>query len=145
MRVTSSITIPNENAELRAERLLDDELQRYIEYLQRILSTPTPGFERMHDTTSFRAWVENNRPQLEAIAQLSGGSSATADEMEMALALYEPRSQFDSFTAEAIFGPILATVLSAAAQQGLAPRRPILFANSTDASASAASRQPLST
>jgi phage baseplate assembly protein W len=98
--------------QLRAERLLDDELQRYIEYLQRILSTP--GFERAHDTTSFRAWVENNRPQLEAIAQLSGGSSATADEMEMALALYEPRSQFDSFTAEAIFGPILATVLSAA-------------------------------
>lgn len=117
---------------------MDEELQRYIEYLQRSLLSP--GSELAHDTAAFRQWVANNRARLESIAQLSGGTAETVDELERKLAQYAPRSVFDSFTATAIFGHILERVLDAAREANLAPHRPILFANSTDVSASAAAR-----
>ncbi len=117
---------------------MDEELQRYIEYLQRSLLSP--GSELAHDTAAFRQWVTNNRARLDSIAQLSGGTAETVDALERPLAHYAPRSIFDSFTASAIFGPILETVLDAAREANLAPQRQILFANSTDLSASAAAR-----
>lgn len=117
---------------------MDDEFRRYIEFLQRNLLTS--GFEKAHDTAAFRRWVANNRRQLDVIAPHSGGTAETVDEMERALAQYAPESVFDSFTAEGVSGPILARVLSAASDNGLAPLRDILFANSTDVSPSAAAR-----
>jgi len=117
---------------------VDQETQRYIEYLQHKLLSP--GSELAHDTTAFREWVANNRARLEGIAQLSGGTAETVDELERKLAQYAPHSVFDSFTAREIFGPILERVLSTARAANLAPQRKILFANSTDISASAAAR-----
>lgn len=117
---------------------MDEELQRYIEYLQRGLLSPGSG--PAHDTAAFQRWVVNNRARLESIAQLSGGTAETVDELERELAQYAPRSVFDSFTATAIFGPILERVLDAAREAKLVPSRPTLFANSTDVSASAAAR-----
>jgi hypothetical protein len=117
---------------------VDEELQRYIEYLQKSLLSP--GSEPAHDTAGFRQWVATNRHRLESITQLSGGTAEAVDELERELARYAPRSVFDSFTASAIFGPILRRVLAAASGANLAPRRPIRFANSTDVSVSAAAR-----
>jgi hypothetical protein len=117
---------------------MDAELLRYVEYLQRGLLTR--GFERAHDTGAFQHWVASHHAELIEMAQRSGGSAQTADELERHIARYTPRSAFDSVSASAIFEPILDRVLAAAQELNLAPERLVVFANSTDVSVSAAAR-----
>jgi hypothetical protein len=113
-----------------------DELQRYIEYLQK--SNLTPGSDFTHNTKAFHQWMETHRRQLSDLAKRVGGTLELVDELEQRLANMHPTSEFDSFTARAIFEPILAEVLSATSKTPLSVKRSIVFANHTDISPSAA-------
>ncbi len=111
----------------QARSVVDSELHRYVEYLQRGLLTP--GSERAHGTGPFREWVASHRAQLIDLAQRSGGSAKTADELELQLAQYAPNSAFDSFTASVIFQLILDRVLVAAREANIGPERAVVFVN----------------
>lgn len=112
-----------------------DELHRYIEYLQKSRSSDV--WQAAHDTQKYREWITTNRQRLEQIAFDVGSTSEAVDDFEKQLAAFAPSSQFDSFTARAIFQPILAEVLAAARESSLAPTRNIVFCNDTDVSPSA--------
>lgn len=117
---------------------MEDELQRYVEYLQRALLSD--GSAQIHDPQLFRGWVEKNRQQLIHISEDSGGGAFVVDELERQLAAFSPSSSFDSFSAQAIFNPLLESVLRAAQTVHCAPQREIIFANSTDIAPSPAVR-----
>ena len=121
-----------------AWKLLDPELRRYIDYLQRNLLSE--GSEAAHDPTRYMTWISANRGRLIEIASNSGASADLVDEMEAQLAEHKPMSSFDSVVARSIFQPMVDDVLLASEALGMRPQRPVIFANSTDVGPSAAAR-----
>ena len=113
-----------------------DELQRYIAYLQQ--SRSTPGWQVPNDPQRLRGWIIQNRARMEDLAAKFGGDAEVVNEFERQLSEFQPASEFDAFTAKAIFEPVLREVLAAASECSLAPSRKVVFCNDTDVSPSAA-------
>lgn len=90
------------------------------------------GSEAVHDPVVFSAWRKENREKLVQAAQLSGGTAKMVDFIGAQADQHASPSKFESFSAHAIFGPILEMALSKSEQLTLRPRRPVLLANSTD-------------
>lgn len=113
---------------------LEGELRRYVEHLQAQMLTD--GSEAVHDPVVFAQWRKANRDKLLHAAQFSGGTAELVDLMDELASEHGAPSRFASFSANAIFRPVLEKVLSASDQLALRPRRPVLLANSTDIGAS---------
>ena len=109
------------------EQSLEEELVRYIEYLQGQLVTP--GWEAIRNVEAYRTFVRS-RP---AIA--TGVPEQVWNEYRDLICEFQPRTQFDSPTTRAVFEPILRDVMEAATQLGVATKRPVHLVNSTDISA----------
>jgi hypothetical protein len=113
---------------------LEGELRRYISHLQ--LQMLSHGSEDVHDPVVFSAWRKANREKLIQTARFAGGTAEMVDLISVQADRHLAPSKLESFSAHAIFGPILETVLSASERLTLRPRRPVLHANSTDIGAS---------
>lgn len=105
---------------------LDDELRRYVEYLQRQLATP--GWDAIYDIEAYRTFFRGTP----AIAKRH--NPRLWSEFANRILQFAPRTAFDMPEAAEIFGRILDNTLAAAGQLSIRPARPVMLANSTDLS-----------
>lgn len=113
------------------EQSIEEELVRYIDYLQGQLVTP--GWEEINDVEAYRTFVRS-RPAIAADVP-----EQVWNEYRDLICEFQPRTKFDSPTTRAVFEPILRDVMEAATQLGVAIKRPVHLVNSTDISATALS------
>lgn len=113
---------------------MQDDLHRYVEHLQRQLQAP--GTESIFDHRSYLEWAEKNKGRLRASAEFSGTPPEITDEFEKAIQQYVPRFAGDNVWSDGIFVPIVERAIQAARRLGLAPKRKVIFANSTSLSLS---------
>lgn len=110
---------------------IDDDLHRYIEYLQTQLVAP--GWEKIRDLEAYKTYVRSGP----AIA--SRCSPEVWQKYQDLICQFQPSTKFDSPIARGVFEPILHDILEAAKQKDIAPIRPIHFATSADVAATALS------
>lgn len=111
------------------EPLVDEELRRYVEYLQRGMHTP--GWEAVYDLEAYKKHARAVPP----LSVADFGVEAWAKYQRQILE-FQPDTAFDSPITRFGFGPRLVEVLDAATRLGQAPHRPVILATSTGSSAS---------
>lgn len=108
-----------------------DELQRYIEHLQRQMRTEWADTVLNRHSGTDRGISDE---KLQKVAADVGGGHELAQEAAKYLSSESHTdSDYDSPVARRIFSPLLEKVLSAAAKLGLGLSREVILANSTDA------------
>jgi len=117
----------------------NDDLHRYIEFLQRQLLTP--GWEAFFDPHLMKTWLAKSADATNAALppQYGGGTSPVAH-LEKLVNSFQPTTAFDSPQTEAIFGPILEMVKRAAEEINVRVHRPIHIVTSTSVTPSPAAR-----
>ncbi|WP_433935479.1 hypothetical protein AB3662_12195 [Sorangium cellulosum] len=122
---------------------MQDDTLRYIEHLQRKLSTP--GMEPMYDHARFRRIMLEDDGQREArrAASLSLGEHLSDEVFEQyarGIREFVPKTAYDTFTSNAIFAPIVSEVEQALHDMGRKLAHPVRMLTSPDASPSPASQ-----
>lgn len=116
----------------------NNDLHRYIEFLQRQLLTP--GWEAFFDPHVMQAWLAKNAGAPNATFQQYGGATSPVAHLEELVHKFQPTTAFDSPETQAIFAPILEKVKRAAEEINLRVHRPIQIVTSTNISPSPAVR-----
>jgi hypothetical protein len=118
----------------------DDELKRYIEYLQRQLITP--GTELIANNE--HKWFSDNRErillQLQERRSKFPESENSFKQLESSMAVYEPDSLYDSFFAREIFSPLVNEITQYMRENGMSLKSEVIFVNSPMTEPNAASR-----
>jgi len=122
------------------DKIDEDELRRYIEYLQSKLATE--GVADLFNCENVKEWANGKVNSLEDF--LSQYPSEVAASLKNTLINdingFTPRTQFDIPFARYVFQPILDNVAAIAQQLGYRLRLPLRIENSTDVSITPASR-----
>lgn len=111
----------------------DEEMLRYIAYLQRGMMTP--GMDEVFDQERLKAWWFANGSQRPA-----GYSDEIWKEQTTVLLAFHPMTPHEEFFSQGIFRGIIDDVHATARAIGVEVRRPIVFATSTDVAPTPAAR-----
>lgn len=120
---------------------ISDDLNRYVEYLQRQLITP----ETEDLANSERAWFLENRERIrlelqEMSAKFDGEADQPFKRLERSIADFKPTTAYDSFHAKGIFLPIVERIRGYMRKGGIQLKSDIIFASSPAVGPNAVSR-----
>lgn len=118
----------------------ENEIHRYIEYLQGKLFTPDT--EAVVDQSSFLAWLKSNVNFDKRMMSSYPGtySSGLIAEFESKAQDFKPSTNYETYFASAIFDPILNEVVNICSGMGLKLKGNLSIANSTSSYPSPVSR-----
>lgn len=116
----------------------NNDLHRYIEFLQRQLLTP--GWEAFFDPHLMKAWLAKNAGAPNAAFPQYRGATSPVAHLEELSHTFQPTTAFDSPETQAIFAPILEKVKRAGEEINLRVHRSIQIVTSTNISPSPVAR-----
>jgi hypothetical protein len=118
----------------------DNDLQRYVEYLQGQLIAPE--WSALHDLDNLKNWLTENRSKLNDILLRQGHdfTSSPVSFIEKAIHKFKPNTKYDLPEPQQIFQSKFQDVQKIAEDIGLKPIRDVLLATSPNAGVSPISR-----
>jgi hypothetical protein len=111
--------------------MLDQELKRYIEYLQR--QCMNPDYADGFDSAKVTEWIKSNPPALQRLYDRHlGGDAAAIDKYVREATGYTPTFAHDTFHSTAVFTQVLLKVQAACSTPNVSPRNSVVLSSSTE-------------